>query len=78
MCWIRHNDNNSNNRYNYHYSYFLLLVIVSLLLTLVAVPVVYSYFDDISMFVARKKKRGVVVDDSPVREPSGAVAEVGK
>ncbi len=51
---------------------------LSLLLTLVAVPVVYSYFDDISMFVARKKKRGVVVDDSPVREPSGAVAEVGK
>ena len=38
---------------------------MSLVLTLVAVPVVYSYFDDISMFIARRRRRRVLSTGGP-------------
>jgi hypothetical protein len=38
-------------------------------LTLVAVPVAYSFFDDLSMFLSRRKSRAVKESDKP--EESG-------
>ncbi len=50
--------------------------LLSLVLTLLAVPVVYSFFDDISMFLRRwKNRRAPVTDDG---EPPAALAEAGK
>jgi multidrug efflux pump subunit AcrB len=49
---------------------------MSLVLTLVAVPVVYSYLDDISLFIGRMFKKLQGRSEPVVHEP--AVGEVGK
>jgi multidrug efflux pump subunit AcrB len=52
---------------------------MSLLLTLVAVPVAYSYFDDLSGAIARLFRRFSGRSSEPEHQaPSAAVAEVGK